>query len=145
VDALSITFRETTVTTKHPAEGIAVDYDSEERLAGLEIFDAQKRFGGKKRCGGWNWKGLNPTPPRSRCANPPRKTARKSPARQLVASFRFDVGSSMLNVECSVFLRFHLAFSLVFLAFLPPPPGLTMLANPLGLGIELGNDKKAEG
>ena len=37
VDALSITFRETTVTTKHLAEG---------RLAGLEILDAQKRFGG---------------------------------------------------------------------------------------------------
>src|SRR5437667_1647466 len=27
VDALSITFRETTVTTKHLAEGIAADYD----------------------------------------------------------------------------------------------------------------------
>jgi uncharacterized protein YuzE len=47
VDALSITFRETTVTTKHLAEGIAADYDSEGRLAGLEILDAQKRFGGK--------------------------------------------------------------------------------------------------
>ena len=46
VDALSITFRETTVTTKHLAEGIAADYDSEDRLAGLEILDAQKRFGG---------------------------------------------------------------------------------------------------
>ena len=48
VDALSITFRETTVTTKHLAEGIAADYDSEGRLAGLEILDAQKRFGGKE-------------------------------------------------------------------------------------------------
>ena len=46
VDALSITFRETTVTTKHLAEGIAADYDSEGRLAGFEILDAQKRFGG---------------------------------------------------------------------------------------------------
>ena len=46
VDALSITFRDTTVTTKHLAEGIAADYDSEGRLAGLEILDAQKRFGG---------------------------------------------------------------------------------------------------
>lgn len=45
-DAFSITFREATVTTKHLAEGIAADYDSEGRLAGLEIFDAQKRFGG---------------------------------------------------------------------------------------------------
>jgi uncharacterized protein YuzE len=30
VDALSITFREITVTTKHLAEGIAADYDSED-------------------------------------------------------------------------------------------------------------------
>ena len=41
VDALSITFRDATVTTKHLAEGIAADYDSEGRLAGLEILDAQ--------------------------------------------------------------------------------------------------------
>ncbi len=47
VDALSITFRETTVTTKHLAEGIVADYDSQGRLAGLEILDAQTRFGGK--------------------------------------------------------------------------------------------------
>ena len=45
VDALSITFREATVTTKHLGEGIAADYDAEGRLAGLEILDAQKRFG----------------------------------------------------------------------------------------------------
>lgn len=45
VDALSIVFRETTVTTKHLAEGIAADYDAEGRLAGLEILDALKRFG----------------------------------------------------------------------------------------------------
>ena len=44
VDALSITFREATVTTKHLAEGIAADYDAEGRLAGLEILDAQKAF-----------------------------------------------------------------------------------------------------
>ena len=46
VDALSITFRETTVTTKHLAEGIAADYDGDGRRARLEILDAQKRFGG---------------------------------------------------------------------------------------------------
>ena len=45
VDALSITFRETTVTSKHLAEGIAADYDSEGRLAVLDILDAQKHFG----------------------------------------------------------------------------------------------------
>jgi YD repeat-containing protein len=48
VDALSITFRDATVTTKHLAEGIAADYDSEGRLAGVEILDAQKRFGGRE-------------------------------------------------------------------------------------------------
>ena len=32
VDALSITFREATVTTKHLAEGIAADYDAEGHL-----------------------------------------------------------------------------------------------------------------
>jgi uncharacterized protein YuzE len=47
VDALIITFRETTVTTKHLAEGIAADYDQDGQLSGLEILDAQKRFGGK--------------------------------------------------------------------------------------------------
>ena len=45
VDALSIIFRETTVTTKHLAEGIAADYDSYGQLAGIEILDAGKRFG----------------------------------------------------------------------------------------------------
>ena len=45
VDALSTVFRETTVTTKHLAEGIAADYDSQGRLAGIEILDAVKRFG----------------------------------------------------------------------------------------------------
>ena len=48
VDALSIIFRDTTVTTKHLAEGIAADYDDDGRLAGLEILDAIKRFGDKE-------------------------------------------------------------------------------------------------
>ena len=48
VDALIITFRETTVTTKHLAEGIAADYDQDGQLSGLEILDAQKRFGGRE-------------------------------------------------------------------------------------------------
>jgi len=47
VDALYIRFVETTVTTKHLAEGIAADYDAEGRLAGIEILDALKRFGSK--------------------------------------------------------------------------------------------------
>jgi uncharacterized protein YuzE len=45
VDALYIRFTETTVTTEHVAEGIAVDYDSDGRIAGIEILDAIKRFG----------------------------------------------------------------------------------------------------
>ncbi len=47
VDALSITFRDTTVTTKPLAEGITAEYDSEDRLVGLEILDAVQRFGGQ--------------------------------------------------------------------------------------------------
>jgi len=47
VDALSITFRDATVTSKHLAEGIAADYDTDGRLAGLEVLDAIKRFGGQ--------------------------------------------------------------------------------------------------
>jgi len=56
VDALSITFRETTVTTKHLAEGIAADYDSEGRLAGLEILDAEKRLVDPTPSAASNWK-----------------------------------------------------------------------------------------
>ena len=44
VDALYISFKETTVTTKHLAEGIAADYDAEGKLAGIEILDAMKRL-----------------------------------------------------------------------------------------------------
>ncbi len=47
VDALYIRFIETTVTTNHVAEGIAVDYDADGRIAGIEILDALKRFGSK--------------------------------------------------------------------------------------------------
>ena len=45
VDALYIRFKETTVTTKHLAEGIAADYDADGLLAGIEILDAVKRLG----------------------------------------------------------------------------------------------------
>ena len=48
VDALSIVFRETTVTTRPIAEGIAAEYDAEGRLAGLEILDVAQRFGGRE-------------------------------------------------------------------------------------------------
>jgi len=45
VDALYIRFLETTVTTAHVAEGIAIDYAADGRIAGIEILDACKRFG----------------------------------------------------------------------------------------------------
>ena len=45
VDALYIRFIETTVTTQHVVEGIAVDYSADGRVAGMEILDARKRFG----------------------------------------------------------------------------------------------------
>ena len=45
VDALYIRFIETTVTTEHVAEGIAVDYAADGRMAGIEILGALKRFG----------------------------------------------------------------------------------------------------
>lgn len=48
VDALYIQFSETTVTTEHLAEGIAVDFDPEGRLAGIEILNALKRLGGSQ-------------------------------------------------------------------------------------------------
>ncbi len=44
VDALYIRFKETTVTTKHLDDGIALDYDAAGRLAGIEILDAMKRL-----------------------------------------------------------------------------------------------------
>ena len=65
VDALSITFRETTVTTKHLAEGIAADYDSEGRLAGIEILDALKRFGGQETLRQVIIEGIGPSIPAS--------------------------------------------------------------------------------
>jgi uncharacterized protein YuzE len=37
--------QDTTVTTKHLGEGIAADYDSDGRLAGIEILDAIRRLG----------------------------------------------------------------------------------------------------
>jgi uncharacterized protein YuzE len=44
VDALYIRFLETTVTTQHVAEGVALDYAVYGRIAGIEILDARKRF-----------------------------------------------------------------------------------------------------
>ena len=43
VDALYIRFTDTTVTTKHLEDGIALDYDAANHLAGIEILDAAQR------------------------------------------------------------------------------------------------------
>ncbi len=61
VDALSIIFRETTVTTKPIAEGIAAEYDVDGQLVGLEILDAIKRFGGRETLRQVVLEGLGPT------------------------------------------------------------------------------------
>ena len=45
-DAIYIRFRRTTVTTKHPLEGVAVDVDAEEKIVGIEILDASHHFDG---------------------------------------------------------------------------------------------------
>ncbi len=45
VDALSILFLETTVTTHEVAEGVTLEYDAEGRVAGIEILDVRTRFG----------------------------------------------------------------------------------------------------
>jgi uncharacterized protein YuzE len=44
VDALNISFRETSVTTQELMDGIAAEYDSSGQLVGLEILDAARRF-----------------------------------------------------------------------------------------------------
>jgi uncharacterized protein YuzE len=45
VDALSIIFQVSTVTTADLAEGITAEYDRSGNLVGLEILDALRRFG----------------------------------------------------------------------------------------------------
>lgn len=61
VDALTITFREMTVTTEHLAEGIAADYDADGNLAGIEILDASVRLGNRESLQSVITDGLVPT------------------------------------------------------------------------------------
>lgn len=65
VDALSIIFRDTTVTTQPLTEGIAAEYDSEGRLVGLEILDAIRRFGGNETLRQVVLEGIGPSMPAS--------------------------------------------------------------------------------
>jgi uncharacterized protein YuzE len=46
VDALSITFVDTTVTTKYLDKGVIADYGPTGQLVGLEILSVSKRIGG---------------------------------------------------------------------------------------------------
>ena len=48
VDALYIRFTDTTVTTKHCEDGIALDYDAANHLAGIEILDDSQRLDNMK-------------------------------------------------------------------------------------------------
>lgn len=50
VDALYIRFLETTVTTHHVAEGIALDYAADGRIAGIEILDAPQTLRAIRKC-----------------------------------------------------------------------------------------------
>ncbi len=45
VDALSVLFRDATVTTRDLEDGIVGEFDAENHLVGLEILDAAARFG----------------------------------------------------------------------------------------------------
>jgi len=47
VNAITITFRETTVTSKEMQDGVFLDFDAQGRLAGIEILDARERLGGE--------------------------------------------------------------------------------------------------
>ncbi len=48
VDALSIVFRDTTVTVQELGNGIAGEYDSAGRLVGIEILDALAQLGSQE-------------------------------------------------------------------------------------------------
>jgi uncharacterized protein YuzE len=63
VDALSIIFKETTVTIKEITEGVALEYDSDGSLAGLEILDAVKRFGSRETLSRVVFEGIGPQQP----------------------------------------------------------------------------------
>lgn len=46
-DVIYFEFRDTTVTTKRVTDDIAIDYDSEGRVAGVEVLDAKTNVFGK--------------------------------------------------------------------------------------------------
>ncbi len=42
IDVLYLKFRDTTVTTKRVTEDIAIDYDANGKVAGIEVLDAKQ-------------------------------------------------------------------------------------------------------
>ncbi len=64
VDALSVVFQETTVTTKELTDGIVAEYDAEDRLVGLEILDIGTRLGDPATFREITLEGVGPTSPR---------------------------------------------------------------------------------
>ena len=56
VDALSIIFHEGLVTTQELADGIAAEFSSDGRLAGIEILDATRYFVGAETLKQVVWK-----------------------------------------------------------------------------------------
>lgn len=46
-DIIYFEFSDTTVTTKRVTEDVAIDYDAEGRVAGVEVLDAKKNVFGK--------------------------------------------------------------------------------------------------
>ena len=63
VDALSIVFRETTVTAQEWAEGVAGEYDAHGQLVGIEILDAARRLGDASTLREVTLEGLSATAP----------------------------------------------------------------------------------
>lgn len=63
VDALSLIFRDTTVTVEELADGVVGEFDAEGQLVGLEILDATKRFGEPSTLREVVLEGVGPTGP----------------------------------------------------------------------------------
>lgn len=61
VDAFSIVFRETTVTTRELDESVTGEFDTEGRLVGIEILDASTRLGGRSTLQQFILEGVGPT------------------------------------------------------------------------------------
>ena len=48
-DTVYFEFRDTTVTTKRVTDDIAIDYDADGKVAGVEVLDASKNVFGKTK------------------------------------------------------------------------------------------------